>query len=62
MKNTSFNITVPHSFLPISVFRRNSRSPVVPRHFKFHETLQINQSNSLIKIMLVLKFYNSFSD
>ncbi len=46
MKKANFNITVPHLFSPIYALLRNSRSYVITLRFKFHETLQINQSNS----------------
>ncbi len=47
MRNTSFTITFPHLFSPISTFSAESKSYIIQLRFKFHETLQINQSNFL---------------
>ncbi len=48
MRNTSFDITVPHLFSPISALSKESNSHITTIRFKFHGTLQINQSNFLI--------------
>ena len=45
MRNTSFAITVPHSFSPISMFCTDSRPYIITLRFKRHKTFQINQSN-----------------
>ena len=46
MKNTSFAITVPHQFSPISALSAESKSYIVALCFNVHETFQVNQSNS----------------
>ena len=46
MKNTSFAITVPHLFSPISAQSVENKSYIV--RFNVHETFQINQSDFLI--------------
>ncbi len=52
MQKATFAITIPHFFLPISVYiseanHESSIQSITPR-FCVHETLQINQSNFLI--------------
>ena len=46
MRNTSFDITVPHQFSPISALIAESNSYIV--RFNVHEASQKNQSNFLI--------------
>ncbi len=46
MHNTSFHITVPHLFLPISAQSVESNSYIM--RFNIHGTYQINQSDFLI--------------
>ena len=53
MRNTSFNITVPHIFSPISAFSAESNSYNV--RFNVHETFQINQSDFLISNITFIK-------
>ncbi len=48
MRNTSFAITVPHLFSPISAYSAGSRSYIITLRFKVHETFKINQFNSQI--------------
>ncbi len=45
MRNTSFTITVPHIFSPISAFSADGKSNIIALRFKIHGTLQIKQSN-----------------
>ena len=53
MKNTNFTVTEPHPFLPISALRAESNSYIIKLRFKFHETLQINQTKfSYFQIIL----------
>jgi len=55
MRNTSFTITVPHLFSPISAFSTESKSYIIALRFNFRETPQINQTNFLI---LLRKLYS----
>ena len=48
MRKDNFNITVSHLFIPISAFSAESKSYIITLHFKFHETLQTNQSKWLV--------------
>ena len=48
MKNTSFTITVPHIFSPISALIAESKSYIITLRFNVHETFQINKSDFLI--------------
>ncbi len=48
MKNTSFNITVPHIFASVSAFSVESKSYIIALRFNVQETFQLNQSNFLI--------------
>ena len=47
MKNTSFNITAPHIFSPISALSKGSNAHINTLRLNVHETLQINQTNLL---------------
>jgi hypothetical protein len=53
MRNTSFTITVPHLFTPISVQSAESNSYIVS--FNVHETFQINQTDFLISNITFIK-------
>ena len=53
MRNTRFNITVPHQFSPISALIAESNSYIV--RFNVHETFQINQSDFLISNITFIK-------
>jgi len=46
MINTSFTVSIPHLFSPISAQNAESNSYIV--RFNIHGTYQINQSNFLI--------------
>ena len=48
MKNTGFDITVPHLFSPMSALGAESNSYTITLRFNIHGTFQINQSNFLI--------------
>jgi hypothetical protein len=45
MQKTTFAITIPHFYLPISAHTAEAHHTSVTSRFKVHETLQINQSN-----------------
>ena len=45
MKNTGFNITVPHLYLPKSALNAESKSYIITLRFNIYGTLQINQFN-----------------
>ena len=45
MRNTSFNITVPHIFSPISAFCAEIKSYIITLRFDVYETFQINQTD-----------------
>jgi len=49
MRNTSFTITVPHQFSPISAQSVESNSYIITLRFTVHERIQINQSNYIIQ-------------
>ncbi len=51
MRKTTFTITVPHLFSPISVFNAESKSYIIALRFNVHETFQINQFNSSIETL-----------
>ena len=53
MNNTSYNITVPYLFSPISAFGAESNSYIV--RFNIHEMFQINQSDFLISNITFIK-------
>ncbi len=59
MKNTGFNITVPHSFSPISALNAESKSYITSLRFNIHGTFQINQSKFFFSIMHLLRFYEA---
>ncbi len=44
MKETTFTITVPHLFSPISAFSAESKSNIIALRFNVYETFQINQT------------------
>jgi hypothetical protein len=48
MRKTTFTITVPHLFSPISALIEESKPYIITLRLKFRETFQINQSNYLI--------------
>ncbi len=50
MRNTSLVITIPHLFSPISALSKESNSHIITLRFKIHETLQIKQSNFVLRI------------
>ena len=41
MRKSTFIITVPHLFSPISAFSAESKSNIIALHFKVHGTIQI---------------------
>jgi len=47
MRNTSFNITVPHILSPKSALNVESNSYIIGLRFNIHGALQINQHNYL---------------
>ncbi len=47
MRNTILVITIPHLFSPTSVFSEENKSYIFALRSKYHETLQINESNFL---------------
>ncbi len=55
MRNTSFTITVPHLFTPISVQSAESNSHIITLRFNVQETIQINQSDFLISNINYIK-------
>ncbi len=55
MRNTSFTITVPHLFSPISTFSAENNSYIV--RFNVHETFQINQSIFLVFNNVFIRVY-----
>ena len=70
MRNTSFNITVPHLFSPISAFCAEIKSYTITLRFNVYETLQTSQSDFLtsnnrfnqctLRIIIFSLFNNKF--
>jgi hypothetical protein len=65
MRHTSFIITVPHSFSPISSFSAETKSYILILRFIVQGALQINRSNffsynihTLSKIIMGSLFHN----
>jgi hypothetical protein len=55
MNNTSFNITVPYLFSPISAQRAERHPYIITQRFTVQETHQINQSDFLISNITFIK-------
>jgi len=55
MRNTSFAITVPHLFSPITAQSAESQPYIITLRFNVQETFQIKQSNFLISNITFIK-------
>jgi hypothetical protein len=59
MRNTSFTITVPTLFSPLSAFRAESRLYIITLRFNLHETLQYFKLSRMLIVLLL--FFPLFS-
>jgi len=55
MRNTSFTVSIPHLFSPISAQSAESQPYIITLRFTVQETIQINQSNFIISINTFIK-------
>ncbi len=57
MQKTTFAITIPHSFLPISAYISEAHHTSITLRFCVYGTLQINQLNFLIFNPIFVRVY-----